>query len=65
MAAISVAGPAERLEPHLGATSVVHRIVARGEVDGWVGFDEVVASSVATELPDVEIDPDAAPPWTR
>lgn len=49
---------AERLEPHLAATAVAHRIVARGEVAGWLPFDEVVGSSSATELPEVDLDPD-------
>ena len=49
---------AERLGPHLAATAVETRIVARGAADGWVPFDEVVAASDAAELPDVVIDPD-------
>lgn len=49
---------AERLEPHLGATAVAHRIVARGDVDGWIPFAEVVGASAATDLPDVALDPE-------
>lgn len=49
---------AERLVEYLPNTAVQTRIIVRGELDGWHAFDDVVAASTATELPDVQIDPD-------
>ncbi|MGY6500969.1 MAG: class I adenylate-forming enzyme family protein [Acidimicrobiales bacterium] len=49
---------ATMLDEHLGSTAVSTRIVARGEVAGWLPFAEVVGHSGPTELPDVAIDPD-------
>ena len=49
---------AVRLGGHLDATAVGARIVARGDVPGWLRFDDVVAASTATELPDVTVGPE-------
>ncbi|MFP4513322.1 MAG: class I adenylate-forming enzyme family protein [Acidimicrobiales bacterium] len=46
------------LDGHLGDTEVATRIVARGGVDGWLPFDEVVAAPGPVELPEVDLDPD-------
>lgn len=49
---------ARRLEPHLPGTAVETRIVVRGTVEGWLPFDDVVAASGATALPEVDLGPE-------
>jgi long-chain acyl-CoA synthetase len=50
---------ATMLDAHLGDTAVETRIVARGSVDGWLEFDEVIAAAPAdVALPAVGIEPD-------
>ena len=49
---------ARLLAEHLGSTAVETRIVARGSVDGWVPFDEVIAAGGPGEVPDIAIDPE-------
>jgi long-chain acyl-CoA synthetase len=49
---------ARALDGHLERTAVTTRIVARGQVDGWLPFEEMVAASTATEVPRVDLAPD-------
>lgn len=49
---------ARSLDERLESTAVTTKIVARGSLDGWVPFDEVVALGGPGELPVVPIDPE-------
>ncbi len=46
------------LDDHLGDTAITTRIVAKGQVDGWIPFDEVVAGWGDDEVPTIDLEPD-------